>query len=240
MKDEHVKRKPPGETHLRTSLRRETPKDSPEVQVSEPLDVNSVLPQEEQPAQEENATTQEVDKQNSQEDLTPRAIKVGSYAVDIRAQPEAIVFYCSDPRFQSAFGEFIEHELELGKGRFIPFVVAGSVSSLINPLKLPKEFKFVKERLEFFMKHFPGIRRIVLINHEDCGYFAEIRTKFKSLFSSTGAKNLVEQHKNGLAAVAKVLKEFLPVRSPVQIELYYARFEGPEHKSVVFEKVFAV
>ena len=41
------------------------------------------------------------------------------------AKPSAIVICCSDPRFQPAFHEFVEHELGLGDGMTIPIVVGG-------------------------------------------------------------------------------------------------------------------
>jgi hypothetical protein len=86
-------------------------------------------------------------------------------------RPEAIVLHCSDPRFQTAFAPFIENELGLAKGRYVPFVVAGGAGVLANPERRPKEFKFLKDRFELFHGQFASLRRLVLINHEDCAYY---------------------------------------------------------------------
>ena len=42
--------------------------------------------------------------------------------------PQAVVVYCSAPRFQVAFDQFIEKELGLAKGEFIPLVIAGGAA----------------------------------------------------------------------------------------------------------------
>ena len=86
------------------------------------------------------------------------------------AAPQAVVVYCSAPRFQVAFDQFIEKELGLAKGEFIPLVIAGGAGVLAHPERLPKEFSFMRERFELFRKNYPSIKRIVLINHEDCAH----------------------------------------------------------------------
>ena len=47
-----------------------------------------------------------------------------------QVRPEAIVLYCSDPRFQTAFEPFVERGLGLPKGRYVPFVMAGGAGVL--------------------------------------------------------------------------------------------------------------
>ncbi|HEY5909711.1 MAG TPA: hypothetical protein VJA21_03805, partial [Verrucomicrobiae bacterium] len=93
------------------------------------------------------------------------------------AKPSAIVIYCSDPRFQPAFREFVEHELGLTDGMTIPIVVGGGAGVLGHPEQLPKEFKFLRERLEQYREIFPTVRRIVLINHEDCRYYESLKSR---------------------------------------------------------------
>ena len=93
------------------------------------------------------------------------------------AHPEAVVVYCGDPRFQTVFEAFTEKELGLPKGQFIPLVVGGGAGVLANPERLPKEFKFMKDRFELIHRYFPSVQRVVLINHEDCIYYRMLAEK---------------------------------------------------------------
>ena len=63
------------------------------------------------------------------------------YPIDHAAAPSAVVIYCSDPRFQTAFDNFIANDLHLAKGDFVPIVIAGGGGALARPHALPKEFK---------------------------------------------------------------------------------------------------
>lgn len=149
--------------------------------------------------------------------------------------PEAIVVYCSDPRFQIAFEEFVARELGLAKGKYLPLVVGGGAGVIGHPEQLPKEFKFMKERFELYRSLFPTIRRIVLINHEDCRYYTSLKTKLAGFFGPR-FKLLPEFARDDLSLVAKAFNHFL-AHLGVTIELYYARFANPEHSKISFEKL---
>lgn len=150
----------------------------------------------------------------------------------IEAHPRAMVIHCGDPRFQKAFAEFIRNELQLQEGEYIPFIVSGGVASLSEPLKLPKEFKFMKERIEFILENFNTVNRIVLINHEDCRHYEMLKSALGKLFLQH-VSHMNERHVGDLKAVAKLLLGYASAHH--QIELYYARIT-PE-KSVRFERV---
>lgn len=150
----------------------------------------------------------------------------------VETHPRALVIHCGDPRFQKAFAEFIRNELSLQEGEFVPFVVSGGVASLSEPLKLPKEFKFMKERIEFILENFTTINRIVLINHEDCRHYEMMRSVLGRLFLQH-VSHMDERHVGDLRAVAKLLLGYASAHH--QVELYYARIT-PE-KSVRFEQV---
>jgi len=153
-----------------------------------------------------------------------------------QSDPTAIVIHCSDPRFQNAFKGFINSELGLRDGDYIPLIISGGAGSLSEPLKLPKEFKFMKERIEFFIHHFPSIRRIILINHEDCKHYESMKNLLGNSFLSRVA-DLMERQKIDLKSVAKNLLNLFG--SKIHGELYYAHFTDPQKQSVVFEKIFA-
>jgi hypothetical protein len=158
-----------------------------------------------------------------------------TYPVLQDPKPGAVVIHCSDPRFQAAFEQFLAHELHLEQGTYIPIIVGGGGGVLAHPEQLPKEFKFLKDRLEHYRSVFPTVRRIILINHEGCRYYEALKIKTVSLLGSR--LNLPPDHgREDLGLVARVFQHLL-AHLGYAIELYYARFADPEHTRIVFEKV---
>ncbi|MGH7597425.1 MAG: hypothetical protein ACREOI_13815 [bacterium] len=152
----------------------------------------------------------------------------------IDAVPEAIVVHCSDPRFQRAFAGFIKNELQLEEGKYIPLVVSGGVGSLSEPFMLPKEFRFMKERLRMFLERFDSVKLIVLINHEDCRHYDWLRNFIGKLFLQR-FHNMAERQQADLKKVAKAILELAAMR--IETKLYYAKFANPSRSKVVFEEV---
>jgi hypothetical protein len=152
-----------------------------------------------------------------------------------QAHPEAVVVYCGDPRFQTAFEPFIERELGLRKGHFIPLVVGGGAGVLANPERLPKEFKFMKDRFELIHKYFPSIKRVVLINHEDCIYYRMLAEKIPG-FLTDCASNLRNRPGEDMDLIERVFTRLLS-HLGLRIELYYAKFAGGDHSKVAFDRV---
>jgi hypothetical protein len=148
--------------------------------------------------------------------------------------PEAIVVHCSDPRFQKACREVINNELNLREGAYVPLVISGGVGSLSEPLKLPKEFKFMKERIEQFLKRFDSIQRIILINHEDCRHYELIKSMIGNLFLNR-VRDMMERQKIDLKTVSQTLLGLLGAK--VDVRMYYARFADSDHTKIVFEKI---
>lgn len=164
----------------------------------------------------------------SEEPTGPKAYQL------VDAQPLAIVVYCSDPRFQNAFRKFISEELGLHDGEYLPLVVSGGVASLSEPLRLPKEFKFMKERIELFLERFSSITRIILINHEDCRHYEALRALLGNILLHR-VGHISEKQKNDLRSVAKTVLRLL--RPDLEIELYYAKITGADKHSVEFEQL---
>jgi hypothetical protein len=160
---------------------------------------------------------------------------VNLYEAMPEAAPQAVVVYCSAPRFQAAFEQFIENELHLAKGEYIPLVIAGGAGVLAHPERLPKEFKFMRDRFELFRKTYPSIRRVVLINHEDCAYYRMLAEKIPGFLRDHGDG---ERHRSrtDLGSIAAIFTRLLS-HLGVQVELYYARFADPEHTKVAFDHV---
>jgi hypothetical protein len=156
-----------------------------------------------------------------------------TYAAVQNPQPEAVVVYCSDPRFQPAFEQFIARELGLGKGQYIPLVIGGGAGVLAHPEKLPKDFKFVKDRIEFLREHYSSIKRIILINHEDCMYYRQVAEKLLRFLPHLG---LSPEH--DMAAVQAVFRSVL-AHLNLSVELYYAQFADDAKSKVTFRRVGA-
>jgi hypothetical protein len=158
------------------------------------------------------------------------------YDVTSGAGVDTVVVYCSDPRFQAAFEGFLWNELHLGTGSYIPIVVAGGAGALARPHELPKEFKFMKERLELARDNFSSIRRIILITHEDCRYYESMRNKVLG-FLGPRLAGLIGPRED-LPAVAGVFKNLLSGLG-LSVELYYARFADEARTKITFEKAGA-
>jgi len=160
---------------------------------------------------------------------------VNTYEAMAEAAPQAIVVYCSDPRFQTGFDQFIEKELGLAKGEFIPLVIAGGAGVLAHPERLPKEFKFMRDRFELLRRHYTSIRRIVLINHEDCAYYKMLTERIPgSLRHHAGAAS--HRPREDMESIGAIFHRLL-AHLGVQIELYYSRFADDDHTKVTFDRI---
>jgi hypothetical protein len=156
------------------------------------------------------------------------------YKVIPQVEPQAIVVYCCDPRFQTAFGPFVEKELGLAPGQCIPLVVAGGAGVLANPDRLPKEFEFLKDRLELFHAHFASIRRLILINHEDCAYYKALAGKTPDLW--TYAADLCHWPREDLGRIAQTIDQRLS-HLGWKAQFYYAAFVHGDRGKVAFDRI---
>lgn len=148
------------------------------------------------------------------------------------AAPEGVAIFCGDPRIQKPVNEFIHQTLGWKDGMYVPVTVPGGIASLTEESTLPKEFKYVKETVEFYVTQFPSIRRIDLFNHEDCGKYKALLGKIGPSFRLAG--NMPQRQIEDLAIAEKMLLSVL--RRPVSFERYYAKFANPEHTKLLFEK----
>jgi len=157
------------------------------------------------------------------------------YEATPQARPQAIIVYCSDPRFQTAFEQFIAKDLGLAKGQFIPLVVAGGAGVLAHPESLPKEFKFMRDRFELFRKHYASIKRIVLINHEDCAYYKSLTGRISGLLGRH-AEDPTERSREDMELIARIFERLLS-HLGLEVELYYAHFVDGDQSKVTFDRM---
>ncbi len=148
--------------------------------------------------------------------------------------PEAIVVYCGDPRFQKAFGEFVRNELHLSEGKYIPLVIPGGAASLSDPMSFPKEFKVVAEAVDLFLANFNSVKLVVLINHEDCKKYDAMKHALGNLFLKRFG-DMVAKQKVDLVKIAKMFMDNSSLST--KVKLYYAKFANPEHTQAEFEEV---
>jgi len=151
------------------------------------------------------------------------------YSVPVKVAPEAIIIWCSDPRFQKAIMAFVSDELKLAPGAYVPFTVAGGPGALGRPTELPKEFKFMKDRLDLFKEHFSSIKRVIIINHEDCAYYKMVSGKLGSLLPFH--KHLECDDMKLIKSVFQKLLSHLGMK----LELYYAKFVDESHTQITIE-----
>lgn len=140
-------------------------------------------------------------------------------------QPIAECLFCLDPRFANAFPDFIERELGLKKGNYVPLSVAGGPAALAHPEDMRNRCRYIVRQTMFSCEHFPTIKRFILIGHEDCGYYQVIPTN----------GNTCNRERADLPIAANFLGLLVPEKAV--IEAYYAYFADKSRKRIAFEQV---
>ena len=151
-----------------------------------------------------------------------------TYAVVASPKPTTLVVHCSDPRFQIAFRKFIEDELHLQDGEYVPVVIRGGAAGFSHPERLPKDFAFLVGRIESLLERFGEIRQIVLINHEDCGFYHTLTDRV------TGGREHEEQMLHDLGNLPGIFTRLLS-QFGLNVRVYYARFADEKRTQVTFD-----
>ena len=145
----------------------------------------------------------------------------------VRTAPTTLVVHCSDPRFQLAFCCFIPRELDNFR-QAVPIVVPGGPAPLANPM-MAREKQVLEGQIIFFLKHFPSIKLVALINHEDCGFYKEIS-------NPTGRENR-EREDTPIAAQAVAGRIASEGIEGVKVAAFYARFDNIDESKISFEEM---
>ena len=127
-------------------------------------------------------------------------------------EPEAIIVFCGDPRFQGAIASFISEELHFDQESSCLFSVPGGVASLSEQFARPKDFKVLKEGLEFYLTRLRTIRKVILINHEDCKKYHDLCERLGPLFNG----NIPDRQRSDLHKVTQVVSRILP--EPIEVQ----------------------
>ncbi|MGC9972180.1 MAG: hypothetical protein ABSE56_16495 [Bryobacteraceae bacterium] len=132
-----------------------------------------------------------------------------------------LVIHCSDPRYQTAFRDFVR--IQLGVERYALLAVPGGPQLLAPSEDLPK-FPWVGWQWVRFLGKLGHAARVILIAHDDCQWYQDAR------FAPAPA-NLRARQIQDLGEVSARLRERF---GDAKIERYYIRLEG---EGAVFESV---
>src|SRR5690242_16581668 len=102
---------------------------------------------------------------------------VSSHAYDAARMPAAAV-YCSDGRYGEQMDEFLH--VALGLPRYDRVAVPGGGACLASHLVTMREEHALERQLRFLITAHE-IERVVLIAHQDCGYYKHVRVRAKTL-----------------------------------------------------------
>lgn len=127
-----------------------------------------------------------------------------------RGAAAPLVIHCSDPRFQPHFQDFLR--AELGIEHYALIAVPGGAQFLTLVDYLPK-FSWAGWRWVKFIQGLNEPTRVILIAHEDCRWYLDMR--FGAASQDPRAKQVRDLQK----ARAGLAERF----GSIAIELYYAR-----------------
>jgi hypothetical protein len=129
------------------------------------------------------------------------------------AETGVLVVHCSDPRYQPHFQEFLRQGL--GVEHYALIAVPGGAQFLTLMDYLPK-FAWAGWRWLKFMADVVAVQRIILIAHDDCRWYQDMRFGLHST-------NLGERQAADLGRVRAACQERF---KNARVDLYYARLEG--------------
>jgi hypothetical protein len=138
-----------------------------------------------------------------------------------RGDTDVLVVHCGDYRFQGAFYEFLNHVLNL-KENYDLMVIPGGPLSLTLFEYLPK-FSWASWKWFRFFVERHGIRRLILIQHQDCAWY---QTMPLHLHAST---ELRRRQEHDLGRIYSTLKRDFP---ELTVELYYAGWDASDRIAI--------
>lgn len=134
---------------------------------------------------------------------------------------EVLVIHCSDHRFQAGFYEFLNSRLNLQENYDL-LVLPGGPQCLTRVEYMPK-FSWAGWEWMRFLVDAHGLKRLVMIQHQDCGWYKELPSHLHS--STEPRKRQEEDLRRARAALAKE-------RPELRVELYYAGWDVGRHITV--------
>jgi hypothetical protein len=125
-----------------------------------------------------------------------------------------LVIACADGRWRDHIEDFAAHALKIDAAYDLVMVPGGAEPLALADL-IPKDFNFLRRRLEMLVRSH-GTRRVVLIAHENCGWYRE--RKIGPFTVDVKARQLAD-----LRQARMRIQEWF---GGVSVETYFARVEG--------------
>jgi hypothetical protein len=134
----------------------------------------------------------------------------------------AAAIFCSDGRFAAQVNEFLQNGLGL-KG-YDRLAIAGGPACFAGHFAAYREEEGAVSHLKFLAR-LHGLNRLILISHEDCGFYHD--------FLRLREMDLLDRMRVDLASAARRVRQETP---QLKIEAYLARLRNAK---VWFETVIA-
>ena len=135
----------------------------------------------------------------------------GQYVL-IHAPTDTLVIQCSDHRFQQVFSSFCNGQILPGEN-FDLLAFPGASQLLVFGEANPKLTNSLLRPIKFLIKQH-GVKRIVIIMHEDCGWY----NNFVSTFFRV-TEPMRETQEKDMRQAKKALRDLFP---GIAVDLYYA------------------
>jgi hypothetical protein len=138
-----------------------------------------------------------------------------------RGETDTMVVHCSDYRFQASFYEFLNNALNLDENYDL-MVIPGGPLSLALFEYLPK-FSWASWKWFRFLVERHGIRRLILIQHQDCAWYQTMPVHLHA------SPELRQRQEQDLGRVKTTLKKDFP---NLTVELYYAGWDATDRITI--------
>jgi len=139
-------------------------------------------------------------------------------------KPTTIVIECFDLRFRKAFRHFTREELGVKTEDFIKIERAGGAAALAHPIKQEGARLDTLNQISFAVQHFPSIERVIVIGHQNCGFYTRIPNH----------PDAEDPEKKDLPKVAKAIREMF---GNLKVECHYAYFTDGSRTQISFEQI---
>jgi carbonic anhydrase len=97
---------------------------------------------------------------------------------------------------------------------------------LAHPKARKSDHDFILGQIKFFLGHFPSLQTVIIVGHQDCGYYKTIENH----------DDPVDKERKDLPKAVKTLSRELP---GITVKAFYASFTDETMTAVIFEEVQA-
>jgi hypothetical protein len=130
------------------------------------------------------------------------------------ARSPTLVIACADGRWRDHIEDFVATALKVDPAYDLLMVPGGAEPLTLADL-IPKDFSFLRRRLEMLVRSH-GTRRIILIAHENCGWYRE--RKIGPFSVDVQARQIAD-----LRRARGVMTDWF---EGTTVETYFARLDG--------------